>query len=91
MTLSAWFAVILEAAGLPPTQAALVFSCRQSAASFAILILDRLIDQFGPKATVLTAVIAVSAIISRHTRPIACADHAVAIGVWLAPRRRINR
>jgi len=63
MTLSAWFAVILEAAGLPPTQAALVFSYSAIGGIFAILILGRLIDQFGPKATVLTAVTAVSAII----------------------------
>jgi len=63
MTLSAWFAVILEAAGLAPTSAALVFSYSAIGGIFAILILGRLIDRVGPKATVLSAVIAVSAII----------------------------
>jgi len=64
MTLSAWFAVILETAGLSPTNAALVFSYSAVGSVCAILVLGRLIDRFGPKATVLTAVAAVCAISS---------------------------
>jgi AAHS family 4-hydroxybenzoate transporter-like MFS transporter len=63
MTLSAWLAVILEAAGLPPREAALTFSGGAFGAMLAILIVGRLIDRFGPKAAVLSAVAAVSAII----------------------------
>jgi AAHS family 4-hydroxybenzoate transporter-like MFS transporter len=63
MTLSAWFAVILETAGLPPTQAALVFSYAAVGGIFAILLFGPLIDRFGPRAAVLSAVIAVTAII----------------------------
>src|SRR5437016_6892826 len=62
MTLSAWLAVILEAAGLSPTQAALTFSYGAFGAILAILIVGRLIDRFGPKAAVLSAVLAVCAI-----------------------------
>src|SRR6266566_706899 len=62
MTLSAWLAVILEAAGLSPTQAALTFSYGAFGAILAILIVGRLIDRLGPKAAVLSAVLAVCAI-----------------------------
>ncbi len=63
MTLSAWFAVILETAGLPPTQAALVFSYAAMGGILAILLFGPLIDRFGPRAAVLSAVIAVTAIV----------------------------
>ncbi|HMI97552.1 MAG TPA: MFS transporter [Micropepsaceae bacterium] len=63
MTLSAWLAVILEAAGLSPTQAALTFSYGAFGAILAILFVGRLLDRFGPKAAVLSAVLAVSAIV----------------------------
>jgi AAHS family 4-hydroxybenzoate transporter-like MFS transporter len=63
MTLSAWFAVILETAGLPPQQAALTFSFAAMGAIVAILALGPMMDRFGPKAAVLAAVIAVSAIV----------------------------
>ena len=62
MTFSAWLAVILEAAGLSPTQAALTFSYGAFGAILAILIVGRLLDRFGPKAAVLSAVLAVCAI-----------------------------
>jgi MFS transporter, AAHS family, 4-hydroxybenzoate transporter len=62
MTLSAWFAVILETAGLSPTSAALSFSYAAMGGIVAILILGPLVDRFGPKAAVLSAVLAVSAI-----------------------------
>ncbi len=63
MTLSAWFAVILETAGLPPTEAALTFSFAAMGAIMAIIALGPLLDRFGPRAGVLSAVIAVSAIV----------------------------
>ena len=62
MTLSAWFTVILERAGLPPTQAALTFSFSALSAIVAILVLGRFMDRFGPKAAIVSAAIAVSAI-----------------------------
>ncbi len=63
MTLSAWFAVILETAGLPPTQAALTFSFAAMGAIASILALGPLMDRFGARAAVFAAVIAVSAIV----------------------------
>jgi AAHS family 4-hydroxybenzoate transporter-like MFS transporter len=62
MTLSAWFTVILERAGLPPMDAALTFSFAAMSAIVAILLLGPLMDRFGPKAAVVSAAIAVSAI-----------------------------
>ena len=62
MTLSAWFAVILERAGLPPMEAALTFSFAAMGAIVAIITLGPLMDRFGPKAAVVSAAIAVSAI-----------------------------
>ena len=55
MTFSAWFSVLLEQAGLLPTQAALTFSLAYLGAIVAILVLARMLDAFGPKATVFTA------------------------------------
>jgi MFS transporter, AAHS family, 4-hydroxybenzoate transporter len=63
MTFSAWLAVILESAGLPPKQAALTFSYGALGAILAILIFGRLIDRFGPRAAVLSAVVASAAIV----------------------------
>lgn len=57
MTLAAWFSVILEDAGLMPTQASLTFSYAYLGAMAAILILARLVDAFGPKAAVFSAAI----------------------------------
>ena len=62
MTLSAWFTVILERAGLAPMQAALTFSFAAMGAIVAIMTLGPLMDRFGPKAAVVSAVIAVSSI-----------------------------
>jgi AAHS family 4-hydroxybenzoate transporter-like MFS transporter len=58
MTLAAWFSVILEDAGLVPTQASLVFSYAYVGAMIAIVILARLIDFFGPRAAIISASIA---------------------------------
>jgi len=57
MTLAAWFSVILEDAGLMPTQASLTFSYAYLGAMAAIFILARLVDAFGPKAAVFSAAI----------------------------------
>ena len=57
MTLAAWFSVILEDAGLMPTQASLTFSYAYLGAMAAILVLARLVDSFGPKAAVFSAAI----------------------------------
>ncbi len=61
MTFSAWFSVVLEQAGLPPTQAALTFSIAYVGAMVAILGLARLLDAFGPKASIITALGAIAA------------------------------
>jgi len=62
LTLTAWLVVVLEQAGLAPVQAALAYSYSQLGAIVAILVLARLLDRFGPKASVLSACIAVAAI-----------------------------
>src|SRR5262249_15634745 len=58
MTLAAWFSVILEEAGVVPTQASLVFSYAYVGAMGAIVILARLIDRFGPRAALVSAAVA---------------------------------
>lgn len=63
MTYSAWLAVILEQAGLAPRTAALTFSYGAFAAVAAILLFGRLIDRFGPRATVVPALLTVAAIV----------------------------
>jgi AAHS family 4-hydroxybenzoate transporter-like MFS transporter len=63
MTFSAWFSVILEQAGLLPTQAALAFSFAYLAAICAILLLARMLDVFGPKASVFSAAGGIAALI----------------------------
>ena len=62
MTLSAWLAVLLEQAGLPPKEAALTFSFGSIGAVVATIIAGRLIDRFGPKAVVASALLAVTMI-----------------------------
>ena len=57
MTYSAWLAVILEQSGLAPRAAALTFSYGAFAAIVAILLFGRLIDRFGPRTTVIPAVL----------------------------------
>jgi AAHS family 4-hydroxybenzoate transporter-like MFS transporter len=54
--------VVLEQAGVAPVQAALAYSYSQLGAIVAILVLARLLDRFGPKASVLSACMAVAAI-----------------------------
>ena len=62
MTYSAWLAVILEQAGLSPRVAALTFSYGAFAAVAAILLFGRLIDRFGPRATVVPALLTVASV-----------------------------
>jgi AAHS family 4-hydroxybenzoate transporter-like MFS transporter len=64
LTLTAWLVVVLEQTGVAPMQAALAYSYSQLGAIVAILVLARLLDRFGPKASVLSACIAVAAIMS---------------------------
>ena len=64
LTLTAWLVVVLQQAGVAPMQAALAYSYSQLGAIVAILVLARLLDRFGPKASVLSACIAVAAIMS---------------------------
>jgi MFS family permease len=81
MTYSAWLAVILEQAGLTPKMAALTFSYGAFAAVAAILLFGRLIDRFGPRTTVVPAlltVVAVAVLGSGNLSPIALAVTAVA-------------
>jgi AAHS family 4-hydroxybenzoate transporter-like MFS transporter len=68
MTLTAWLPVLLERAGLAPTQASLAYSYAQLGAIVAILIVARLLDRFGPKAAVLSATAAVAAVIALGTQ-----------------------
>ena len=67
MTFSAWFSVLLEQAGLLPTQAALAFSFAYLAAICAILLLARMLDAFGPKASVVTAAGGILALLALGT------------------------
>jgi len=63
MTLAGLFSVILEDAGLQPTQAALTFSYAYVGAMVAILVLARPVDIFGPKAALASASIAMVALV----------------------------
>jgi AAHS family 4-hydroxybenzoate transporter-like MFS transporter len=63
MTYSAWLAVILEQAGLAPRAAALTFSYGAFAAMVSIVLFGRLIDRFGPRTTVIPALLTVAAIV----------------------------
>ena len=94
MTYSAWLAVILEQAGLTPRMAALTFSYGAFAAVVAILLFGRLIDRFGPKATVVPALltaISVAALGSADLPPVTLAVIAVAaMGCAAATHQSLN-
>ena len=62
MTLASVLSLILEDAGLQPTQASLTFSYAYVGAMIAILALARPVDYFGPKAAVVSASIAMAAL-----------------------------
>jgi AAHS family 4-hydroxybenzoate transporter-like MFS transporter len=63
MTFSSWLVLLLEAAGLSSKQATQTFSYASFGAMIAVFTLGRLIDYFGPKATVVSASIAIAAIV----------------------------
>jgi MFS family permease len=63
MTLASVLALVLEDAGLQPTQASLTFSYAYVGAMIAILALARPVDYFGPKAAVVSASVAMAALV----------------------------
>ena len=67
MTFATWFSVVLEQAGLSPQQAALTFSAAYGGAMVAIFGLARLVDAFGPNATIITAAGAIAAFLVMGT------------------------
>jgi AAHS family 4-hydroxybenzoate transporter-like MFS transporter len=62
ITIASWLAVVLETAGLPPTQASLTFSYAAAGGVVVACLLMRPLDKIGPMASVVTAVIAIAAI-----------------------------
>src|SRR5438105_6659697 len=94
MTYSAWLAVILEQAGLTPRAAALTFSYGAFAAVVAILLFGRLIDRFGPRTTVIPALLTVAAIVelgSGNLSPLLLSITAVvAMGCAAATHQSLN-
>jgi MFS family permease len=63
MTLASVLSLVLEDAGLEPTQASITFSYAYVGAMIAILALARPVDYFGPKAAVVSASIAMAALV----------------------------
>ena len=94
MTYSAWLAVILEQAGLTPRAAALTFSYGAFAAVVAILLFGRLIDRFGPRTTVIPALLTVAATVelgSGNLSPLSLSITAVvAMGCAAATHQSLN-
>jgi len=94
MTYSAWLSVILEQAGLTPKVAALTFSYGAFAAMAAIIFFGRLIDRFGPRTTVVPALLTVASILalaSGNLRPLPLAAMAViAMGCAAATHQSLN-
>jgi len=64
LTLTAWLVVILEQAGVGARDATLTYSYSQLGAIVATLALARLLDRFGPKASMVSAFMAVGAIVA---------------------------
>jgi AAHS family 4-hydroxybenzoate transporter-like MFS transporter len=64
ITIASWLAVVLETAGLSPTQASLTFSYAAAGGIVVALLLMRPLDKIGPMASVVTAVIAIGAIMT---------------------------
>jgi AAHS family 4-hydroxybenzoate transporter-like MFS transporter len=63
MTLASVLSLILEDAGLQPTEASLTFSYAYVGAMIAILAMTRPVDYFGPKTAVVSAAIAMAALV----------------------------
>lgn len=64
MTFISWLAVILEGKGLAPQQAALAFSYAAVGGICSLLILSRIVDRFGPMATVVTALCSIVLVVA---------------------------
>jgi len=64
ITIASWLAVFLETAGLSPTEASLTFSYAAAGGIVVALLLMRPLDKIGPLASVVTAIIAIAAIIT---------------------------
>ena len=67
ITISAWLTVVLEAAGLSPTDASLTFAYAALGGIVVACLLMRPLDWFGPMASVVTALIAIAAIVTLGT------------------------
>jgi AAHS family 4-hydroxybenzoate transporter-like MFS transporter len=67
ITIASWLAVVLETAGLSPTQASLTFSYAAAGGIVVACLLMRPLDKIGPLASVVTAVIAIAAIVTLGT------------------------
>jgi AAHS family 4-hydroxybenzoate transporter-like MFS transporter len=63
LTLLTWLPTLMESLGLPPQQASLAFSYATAGGIIAILFLSRLLDRFGPPATIVTALGAIAALV----------------------------
>jgi len=67
ITLSSWMAVLLERAGLAPQTASNVYGYAALGAVAAILIVGVSLDRFGPRASVFSALVAVTATVALGT------------------------
>ncbi len=67
ITFASWLAVVLETAGLSPTEASLTFSYAGGGGIFVALLLMRPLDKIGPMASVVTALVAIVALVTLGT------------------------
>jgi AAHS family 4-hydroxybenzoate transporter-like MFS transporter len=67
ITIASWLAVVLETAGLSPTQASLTFSYAAASGLVVAFLLMRPLDRFGPMASVVTALVAIAAVVTLGT------------------------
>ena len=84
MTFAGLFSVILEDAGLAPTEASQTFSYAYVGAMIAILALTRPVDLFGPRAALVSASIAVAALVYLGTPGLSVSTIAVVAVIALA-------
>jgi AAHS family 4-hydroxybenzoate transporter-like MFS transporter len=67
ITFASWLAVVLETAGLTPTQASFTFSYAGIAGIAVAIFIMRPLDKIGPMANVITAIIAIIALVTVGT------------------------
>ncbi len=67
ITFASWLAVVLETAGLTPTQASFTFSYAGIAGIVVAIFIMRPLDKIGPMANVITAIIAIVALVTVGT------------------------